>query len=163
MIDDAAAWPHLAGLRDAVLDEVATRGLAGFCDSYLAAGQQFALDNCNGDCEGVLWTRTAGAFPSVDFPNPQSAVSRGPIILAEQFEVGIVRGMSVPSKGQAYESDDFTRYTQRQHADMAAILNAICGYFRGLDISFIIGNYTPYGPQGACVGGSWLVTARTGA
>lgn len=162
-VDDRIAYPHLLGLKDALADELDARGLPGLCETLIGVGAEVAFDFCDASCDGMGWARLAGAFTSSDFPIPDVTPHRGVLLMAETFEVGLVRGMELPTNPEDGMDpavlDDAGR---TQMADMSAILAVICAYFRSRSIPFIVGNYTPYGPAGACVGGYWQVTAQTG-
>lgn len=163
-VDDRIAFPHLLGIRDAIAPELDARNLPGLCEVMVGSGAEVAFGACSTGCDGMGWVRLAGAFASADFPNPDSVPTRGPLLMAETFEIGLVRGMDLPddptdNDAMAVSVEDSGRI---QLADMSALLAIICAYFRGLGIPFLVGDYAPYGPAGGCVGGSWRVTAQTG-
>lgn len=163
MTPDSLAFPHAAAIAAAIPDELIARGLDDVCFVGVVPGAAASFDYCGGDCGGMAWVRVAGLFPSsTTFPYPDAARRPGPILLAQQFEVGIVRAIVVPDDGEAPDEETQTAEAGIQLADMRAILAVICGYFTGRDIPFLLGSYTPYGPEGGCTGGSWTVTAQTG-
>lgn len=161
---DRIALPHLDGLLGVLEAELEARGLDDLCETFLGAGAEVAFEYCDSSCSGQGWARTASVFASSNFPIPDISPNRGALLMAEVFEVGIVRGMAIPSDpDEPIDRDELRSAAEKQHADMSAILASLCGYFRAKSIPFIVGAYSPYGPAGACVGGSWQVTVQTGA
>lgn len=162
-VGDRIAFPHLTALRDAIGPELDARGLPGLCEGLIGAGAQTAFDYCDTSCDGMSWVRLDGAYASRDFPNADAEANRGRLLMAETFELGIVRGIDLPDDpAQGMDPAVLEDSAAVQLADMSALLAVICAYFGGLGVPYIVGSYTPYGPQGACVGGSWSVTAQTG-
>lgn len=161
--DDRIAYPHMVNLGASIEQELEARGLPGLCDTLLGAGAEMAFDQCSTECDGMAWVRLANAFSSQDFPIADMAASRSVILMAETFEIGLVRGIELPDRPQDGMDPDVLRAAARQQlADMSALLAVMCGYFRSKGIPFMVGQYQPYGPAGGCVGGSWTVTAQTG-
>lgn len=159
-VDDDIAYLTGTGLGNLIPAELAKRDLPGVCDGAVMPGAETAFDQCGGECPGLWWVRVGSLFPSLTFPQPDIVShERRPVILAQQYEVGLVRAIELPDNGEAADIETLTASARLQHADMRALLKVICDYFRAHDTPFVIGNYTPYGPQGFCVGGSWTVTA----
>lgn len=163
-VNDRIAYPHLLGLRDAIGDELAARGLPELCDTLIGVGAQVAFDSCSTDCGGIGWSRLASAYSSTaNFPNADLLPVRGPLLMAETFELGVVRGIELPDDPhEGMDPDVLSAAAQIQMADMSAILAVMCGYFGKKGIPYIVGTYQPYGAEGACVGGWWQVLAQTG-
>ena len=162
-VDDRIAYPHLLGLRDAIGPELAARSLPELCDALLGAGAQVAFDTCSTDCGGMAWVRLADVFASENFPNLDITPVRGVQLMGQTFELGIVRGVDLPDDPREGMSTDVLQAAaQVQMADMSAMLAVMCGYFGARGIPYIVGQYTPYGIEGGCVGGSWQVRVQTG-
>lgn len=162
-VDDRIAYPHMLGLQAAIGAELTARSLPDLCDMLLGAGAQVAFDSCSTDCGGMGWVRLAGAYSSSNFPNADLIATRGVLLMAETFEVGIVRGVELPDDArEGMDPGVLSAAAQLQLADMSAILAVMCAYFRTAGIPFIVGAYQPYGLEGGCVGGFWQVTAQTG-
>lgn len=163
-VGDRIAFPHLDGLNQALVAELDARTLPELCETLIGAGAGVAFEYCSGACSGMSWVRLANTYGSADFPAADQVPNRGRTLLAETFEFGIVRGMTLPDDPkEGIDPAELRATAELQLADMSALLAVICAYFNGKSIPFVIGTYTPYGPMGDCVGGSWTVTASTGS
>lgn len=161
-VEDTIAYPVSVGLLGQAAATLAERGLADeLCFSGIVPGVEYALDHCQGECEGALWVRVAALFPSTAFPQQDATVPpNGALNVAQQYEVGLVRGFALPDNAEPLDELASLAIARRQLADASALAAAICGYFSSEQIRFLLGQYTPIGPIGGCVGGSWIVTAE---
>lgn len=145
-----------------IIDELEKSGLPGLCYADLVPGIQVALDYCGStNCQGMLWLRLANVTPSVDFPN-QAEFSNVPLGLHSfEIEVGLVRSAPLSNRAGAPPSAAAQVKAARiQMADMSAIRRSVCRYLTSEDRDYMVGQYLPIGPDGGCVGGSWLFTIR---
>lgn len=153
--EDQGVWPHLVALRDCLRDAIEKRGLPMPCLLEVFPGSFTPFDTPE---EGQAWVRLAQAFPTVQFPNQtQDWRSSCGTNLAYVIEVGIIRcapqmseGGDMPTAEEEFEA------TRLQMADMAAMRLAIqCCFARR---PALLGAYTPLGPEGLALGGTWSVT-----
>lgn len=156
--DDWIAFPHPLGILDQLALVLDARNIpAPSCFSSIVPGDAIAIDSLNDGCSGMAYGRVASVFPSRDFPNPDNT-PQGVDSLAVVVEVGIIRGFDLPDNAEPVTPEESYDTTRLQMADMGAILTAICAYCDGRDLPVLIGQYTPFGPDGATVGGSWTAT-----
>lgn len=159
--DDTTAWPGVQALIECLCTEMVNSGLGPLCLCSPLPGSQIALDY---GAEGMAWVRVAGAWPSANFPNPDPG-GRGACTspLAIQLEVGAAR--CAPSLGDDGElptlSEQF-EVTRLQLADMAAMRRAILCCDLANNGRVALGAYTPAGPQGGVVWGTWTVWVEEG-
>lgn len=164
MTPDTLAYPHAKALADAIPPELVARGLDDLCFCGVVPGAQVSLDFCGDDCSGMAWVRLDRMYPSgTSFPIQDSVRRPGPVLFAQMFEIGLVRGLPVPDNGEAPDAAAQDGVAQSQLADMRALAAVVCDYFESRDIPYLFGLYTPYGPAGGCGGGYWTVTAQVGA
>lgn len=108
----------------------------------------------DGDC-GMAWVRlmTANMASGIGVPNENPGNCGAE--LGIEVEVGTLRCIDVDVD---YPSDaELLAQTEQQTKDAEAIIRAIacCSSFNRSD--FILGGYTPMGPMGGYLGGSWSV------
>jgi hypothetical protein len=161
VVDDTTAWPAVLALIECLCTEMVNAGLGPLCLCSPLPGAQVAMDY--GD-QGMAWVRVEGVWPSVSFPNPEPG-GRGSCTspLAIQLEVGAAR--CAPALGPDGElpslADQFDA-TRMQLADMSAMHRAI-SCCQGLGPGRLaLGTYTPGGPQGGVLWGTWTVWVEEG-
>lgn len=164
LVDDRVAWPVLTRLADCLCQEIIKAGLPPTCICSPFPGEAIATDYVSKD-EGMAWVRVSSVFPSANFP-AQDQIARGCLMpLAIQLEVGALfcapvtngRSSAPPRMPAMFDS------TRIQMAAMAAMLRAIeCCLSHDSNKNVALGAYTPLGPDGGVVGGSWIVTVAEG-
>lgn len=111
--------------------------------------------NCNMAC-GMAWVRLMSAYPAdgVNIPNEKPGnCSSG---LGLQIEMGMLRCIaSGDSQGNPPSQAELLRASLQTSADALLMRKAVfcCDAVPTKD--FILGNYTPTGPLGGLVGGTW--------
>lgn len=161
MIEDAEVFPKILKLADCLCQELAASALPEPCWCGVVVGDLFPSEFCS-DCTtnkcGSAWVRLAGVFPSNVLPTADQSTGSCTAPLAFTVEVGVDRCAAVgdsrgnpPTVGQRLEEARLVL------ADMQAMRRAIVCCFGTKD--YVLGEYTPRGPQGGCVGGTWTVTA----
>jgi hypothetical protein len=121
----------------------------------------FIGSDCD-ECDGELWVRLVNAYVShTRFPTEED----GPLTIANPkiayvLEVGTVRAMAETTDDQANPTTvaALEAGAEKALADMAAIRRAICKCLGDAKRTYVLGSYTPYGPQGFAIGGWWQVT-----
>jgi hypothetical protein len=126
-----------------------------FCGVVPGTGMVYgyAGDNCN---EGVAWVRLEMVYPATAIG--QVAITEGncQIGLGLDVEVGMMRPMPVGDEfGNMPTATDYTGYAGLQIADAYTMRKAIscCKHAE----EWILGAYTPLGPEGGVLGGMWTV------
>lgn len=159
--DDTVVWPLALRLAECLCTVIRSRNLPEPCFCGVIPGDQVALDYCT-DCDstgcGMAWVRVAGVGPrQASFAQPVRQPAGCQVILEAAFEVGIVRCAPMPGPdGQSPSLEAQLDAAQLQMADMAAGLEAAACCFRDRDSQ--VSGWTPLGPQGGCLGGTWFVT-----
>lgn len=152
---DGVIWPGLDQLATCLCEELIRSGLPELCFCGVVAGTP-ALDLTDED-KGMAWVRLLQVYPSTTFPQPTSTPSSCTAPLVAQVEIGVMRcfpaAMDVEHLPTEQEQWDAARL---QQADMMAMYRAIQCCYKKFD-EFSIGAYTPLGPDGGLVGGTWQV------
>lgn len=147
-------------LQTCLCNALLTHGGGQVCLCSVLAGSEVAYDycaGCGGDTCGQAWVRLVSAFPSSALPDPDAdARCTGP--LAYALEVGVVRCAPLPAEdGTPPDAGEHLDSALQVAQDMQAMLRAMqCCFSRG--VLHVVGEYTPVGPGGGCVGGTWSVT-----
>lgn len=161
-VSDTAVFPILTMLASCLCEQVEATigGLPCFCG--VVPGRFLPMDFCDcfGSGCGMAFVRLDSVVPSVAFPNASPTPSCSDP-LAVRIEVGVHR--CLPGMNEAGEPPDVAAQDEAvaiQMADMMAIRRAIKCCWQSSSKDYLLGPYTPSGPDGNCGGGSWIVTAR---
>lgn len=135
------------------------------CRTFVAPAGPPAWDACSqvdGGREGQAWVQVANVFPSDNFPTQQTGPMRVPPTgWGAQLAVGVLRcAATVDDQGQPPSSEELTADARKVARDRAIVRDAVrCCYLKDADPGdYVIGAWTPLGPQGGCVGGSTQLT-----
>jgi hypothetical protein len=163
VVEDQAAWPGVLTLIECLCTEMVAAGLGPLCLCSPMPGAQVALDY---GADGMAWVRVVGAWPSSSFPS-QEAGGRGGVCtspLAIQLEVGAARcAPLLGDEGELPTLSDQFEATRLQLADMAAMRRAIQCCETGIRYRRLqLGTYSPGGPQGGVLWGTWTVWIEEG-
>ena len=157
-----AVWQIMTELASCLCAELASSGLPEPCFCGIFPGEQAPFDFCacdSGGC-GQAWVRLAAAGPSSFFPTIGGTSGLGSCAaqLAFQFDVGVLRCAPMPDdQGSPPTMSAQFEAAQLQYADMMAMRRAIVCCARASKRGMDLGQYTPTGPQGGCLGGVWAV------
>lgn len=120
------------------------------------------LDEC---CTGQAYVRPAGFYatgdPNSPFPSPSTDAAITPCGVTAwglQIEMGVFRCMPTTSPVSCAQWETVTL----QHmADAKAMRTAICCWMTQYDPSSVsLGAWTPVGPDGGCIGSTWMVSIQ---
>jgi hypothetical protein len=119
-------------------------------------------DEC---CDGLAYVRPAGFFPSSGvFPAQDEApLPKGILAWAVTFELGVIRCAPTPDEHSIPTAEQWQDLTQAVMDDGAAMRRAICCFIdakpnRARNV--LVGQWSPVGIQGGCVGGVIPLTVR---
>lgn len=144
----------LVDLAECLCAELAATGAGPTCWCGLVPGAEVAWDyctECTGDVCGMGWVRVIGLFPYDTFP-VGVVDDRCIRPLAVAVEVGATRCLHVPDGGEPPTEAAMLEATLAQSADALAMWRAL----KCCDTPLAVQQYTPIGPTGGCVGGTWL-------
>lgn len=151
------------------LETALSKYQAHACRTFVAPGNPPAWDVCC-DCgigDGQAWVQIANVFPTDNFPQAQTGAMRCvPAGQGVLFNVGILRCAAVlDDQGRPPSSERLTADARKVQRDRAIVREAIrCCFLEDADPgTFVLGTFTPLGPQGACVGGITPVTVAVDA
>lgn len=121
-------------------------------------GQTF--DEC---CEGLAWVRPAGFYMSgtqtSPFPSPstdEAIFACGVPAWGFSMEMGALR--CIPTNHRL-TCTEWTNVTAQQLADAKAMRAAVCCLEAAHDPGDVaLGTWSPLGPAGGCLGGTWTVS-----
>lgn len=122
-----------------------------------AAAQQYT-GNCADKC-GMAWVRGASVYPSAAVGVQDTQAGNCGTGVGMDVEVGIMR--CVPfgdAAGNLPSAEALLAATQLQMTDAMTMRRALycCEAIDNMD--FILGNYTPIGPLGGLLGGTWAIS-----
>lgn len=164
LVEDKIAWPVQVQLADCLCAELIESGLPPTCICSPMPGEAIAADYVSPE-QGMAWVRVSSVYPSSVFPAQDQSASGCLMPMAVQLEVGVLycapvvegRSKNPPGLAQMFDS------ARLQMAAMAAMLRAIeCCLGAASRKGVSLGPYTPLGPEGGVVGGSWQVTVAEG-
>lgn len=146
------------------LEETLSKYDAEVCRSFLAPGGPPPWDTCC-DCgtgEGMAYVQIASVAPTDNFPIQQTGAMRcpptGQII---ELNIAVIRcAATVDDQGRAPSAERMTADALKVQRDRAIVYEAIkCCYLDDADPgTYVIGAFTPLGPNGGCVGGTTSLT-----
>lgn len=116
-------------------------------------------DEC---CSGLAWVRVVRFFPSVRFPDPvedpNNCITTS---YAIELEMGVARCKPFGTVQAGPTCDQWTALALQVDSDAAAMRRALC-CFRPTIISdqVLPGEWTTFGAEGGCVGGTMSVTIQ---
>lgn len=152
-VEDDTIWPLMVALQQCLCEVIAARGLLpGDCFCGILPGDSPSWDYSN----GMAWVRLIDSYPSTTFPSPNTTPRAScAAMLVATLEVGILQcapgidgSNNLPTQADQFES------ARLQIAGMRAMQQAIVCCETDL---VVLGNYTPVGPQGGLVGGTWQI------
>jgi hypothetical protein len=129
------------------------------CAVTVYPGIAVPVDYVGGDeCGGMAWVRHVSSNPTSRFPNADITVDNCAYSLAHTMEVGIVRPSPIPeSDGSTVDLPDDAAHMDSAFDiadDMMLMKLAIQNAAKTIDF-VILGSYSPLGPEGGAVGGTW--------
>lgn len=153
----------IAVLLEALVEELRESDLLdSMCAVTAYPGQAVPVDYAGGEeCGGMAWVRHVSSNPTVRFPNADVTPDNCYATLAHIMEVGLLRPAPIPeSDGRDIELPDALEHLNSAldlANDMVVMQKAIGRAAKSIDF-VILGSYTPVGPEGGTVGGTWSLT-----
>lgn len=146
----------LTSLAACLCAQITVDGSPEPCWCGVMPGQAALFEPLGDHCEGgMAWVRLANAYPSVAVGQADTSLANCGSGTGIDVEVGIVRVIEIDE--DALDEAANLAIVEQQIKDMTTMRKAIqcCGAISPRDV--ILGSYTPYGPLGAVVGGTWTV------
>lgn len=163
-LQDSSIWPAVESMAACLCSELDASDLPPTCFCGIMPGS-IALDYVDADSGlGMAWVRVVAVYPSTQFPQQETrARSSCAAGLAAELEIGVARcapqptdqGLTPPTMEQQWEA------SRLQMADMAAVQRAVQCCYSDSDL-VLLGRWTPLGPQGGVLGGTWQVYVSEG-
>lgn len=145
----------LTDLATCLCAQILSDDLPPVCFCGVVPGEQVALDY-SGDCEdacGMAWVRLVMSYPSTVIGVPSVTPGNCGLGIGVDVEMGIVRCISVGGvDGQPPSPAELAAAAVLQQADLMAMWRAVSCCRNSND--WMIGVYTPFGPEGGLVGGT---------
>lgn len=150
---------RLEALATCLCGEVKSGGAPDVCFCGVLPGAEVALDY-QGDCSdvcGMAWVRLVTTYPATVIGQANEQPGNCASQTGFDVELGVVRCIDVlDAQGNPPSPAELLTSTRLQMADRDAIVRAILCCYTTKD--FLLGAYTPYGPEGGMVGGVMLVS-----
>lgn len=150
-------------LLDALNEELIRDGSRDeLCSLTIQSGNAVVIDYGTGEgCAGMGWIRLVSSAPTVRFPAADVSVDNCMYSLAHVIEMGLMRPSPLPDEfaGTVSLPDDeeYKETALRQSDDMDLMYRAMQAARNSIPLS-VVGTYTPQGPDGGAVGGTWSIT-----
>lgn len=152
-------WPQAESLL-ACVEATLAKYDAPTCRSFIAPGTPPPWDVCC-DCgtgDGMAWVQIASVNPTDDFPTAATGAMRcTPGEQSVSYNIVVLRcAATVDDQGRPPSSERLIADARKVQRDRAIISEAIrCCFLEDADPgTYVIGSWTPLGPNGGCVGGS---------
>jgi hypothetical protein len=163
LVTDRSIWPAITALTSCLCQTLEARGLPPVCICTPLPGEQIATDYVT-ESAGMAWVRLEAAWPSTAFPNQAVGSSSCKAPLAFAIEIGLAYCAPMSeSDGTPPDLASQFEAVELQLAAMAAMRAAIECCMPANTADYAIGQYTPMGPEGGVVGGSWSIFVAEGA
>ena len=148
-------------LTDCLCTQISESGLPDVCFCGLVPGE-VASQEYSGDCNdacGMAWVRISAMYPSSQVGVPGETVGNCDKGLGADLEIGIMRCMSSGQPdGGPPSPKELAEAVALQTLDALAMRAAVvCCPSLG-EHDYILGPYTPLGPEGGLVGGIWSLS-----
>jgi hypothetical protein len=115
--------------------------------------------DCGDDVCGMAWVRLVAVYPSTVIGVPSEEPGNCSKAIGMDVEIGILRCVSVSDdQGNPPDPTDLQANAALQVADAMALRKAAACCAPEKD--FILGGYTPVGPAGGLVGGTWAMSLQ---
>lgn len=112
--------------------------------------------NCTGK-NGMAWVRIANIYPSQSVGIADQTIGNCSTGLGADIEIGIMRTIQI-AEGTRNLPDSTILAQTAQQVDEAMLMRQAVVCCDALDQKdYILGAYTPIGPMGTALGGSWVV------
>jgi len=139
--------------------QIITDGLPPVCFCGVVPGAEVALDYA-GDCKdacGMAWVRLASSYPSTAIGQPSILPGNCGVGIGFDVEIAIMRCIEAgDADGSPPEPGVLAAAAVLQYEDMLAMWRAVACCRQSKD--WIMGAYTPVGPEGGLVGGALAVS-----
>jgi hypothetical protein len=118
-----------------------------------------AEENCDNGC-GMAWTRIVSAYPAQTVGEVAVEPNTCGANLGVDIEVGILRCYQLPDNGDPPSPEVLAAAAARQADDMMSMYRAVkcCEALQEFGIDYLLGIFTPSGPLGGVVGGTWTLS-----
>lgn len=146
-------------LLGALVEELRDAGTADVCAAAVYPGDAVPLDYA--ECGVMAWVRLVSVNPTIGFPAADVTADSCAWRLAYDVEMGVMRPSLIPevvlSTVDLPTDAENTASAGAQFSDMMAMHYALLAARKDIE-HLIPGSYTPTGPIGGTVGGTWSVT-----
>ena len=145
-----------------VCAQIEVDGLPETCFCGILPGAEVAWDY-TGECDdgvcGMAWVRLISVYPSTAIAVPSEQPGNCSSLIGMDVELGILRCVSLPDDdGTPPKPADLQADAALQIADAMALRKAALCCAPEKD--FMLGLYTPLGPAGGLVGGTWTISLQ---
>ncbi len=158
---DNEVFARLTGLAECLCAQLAADGLPDVCFCGVIAGSEpydaSGIGEC-GELNGQAWVRLVNAYPSSGVGVPDLNVGNCNKGLGIDLEIGVLRYFPIEENGGSLEVTEMLVASQLQIADMISMQRAVVCCPAISEKDYIMNTYTPIGPDGGLLGGSWTLS-----
>jgi hypothetical protein len=130
------------------------------CFCGVVAGEGVVADigfECDDRC-GMAWVRLVTAYPAIQIGQFDQSGNTCGAFLGLDVEVGVLRCVEVAEGTDVPDPEDLIAQAVQQNDDMVLIRKAIACCTALDNVDYMLGTYTPIGPEGALGGGAWTLS-----
>jgi hypothetical protein len=168
VLDTNILFTQVSGLAECLCEQIKdpVNGVPDVCSCGVAPGDNMAPALIDGDCSvvcGAAWVRVSSIYPMKTIGTTDTTPGNCGAGLGADIELGIMRCITVgDERGAGPTSADLLAAAQLQYADALVMRKAVlcCDAFFWREA--IMTTYTPLGPGGGMVGGTWMVQVGIG-
>lgn len=129
-----------------------------FCGVISGEGVDSAIGfECDDKC-GMAWVRLIAAYPATQIGQLDQTETPCGTYLGLDIEVGVFRCAPVPEGVEIPNPEDLHALAVQQADDMVLARKAIACCSALEDIDYLLGTWTPIGPEGLIMGGAWILS-----
>lgn len=151
----------LADLADCLCRTIDESSVPNTCFCGVITGDSVVMDfaGCtDGENQGMAWVRMTLLYPASGVNAPNEQINNCGSSIGMDLEIGMARPVTIVDElGNPPTSDDYLQASKLVNEDALVMLRALqcCDSLGNLD--YIVGAYTPSGPLGGVLIGTWPV------
>jgi hypothetical protein len=151
----------LTSIADCLCETIKNSQVPDVCFCGVVPGDGIVVDfagGCRDGRQGMAWVRMTSLYPATGVNVVDETPNNCGAGIGMDFELGIVRPVAVmDARGNPPTPEQYLAAAALANDDALVMLKALrcCPTIADLDAT--VGTYTPAGPEGGVVGGTWPV------
>jgi hypothetical protein len=114
--------------------------------------------NCRDERQGMAWVRQTSIYPAAGLNVVDETANNCKTGFGMDLELGILRPMvTIDDRGNPPSPEQYEESAALMNDDALVMVKALQCCDALDEVEYVLGQYTPAGPLGGMVGGSWVV------